>query len=370
MIRRTMSSLASAPALAVLAACGEVPSTAPLLMPEASLGRIPTNPGPAAGVADLEFFEVCKYYRGGTGPAVNVTVAVTGTSAPQTFTITLADGQCQDVWLHGTTADVVTVTEQVPAGYTASYVREVKTRTTYTVDPEVAGNSASGNVSGNPGEGTVVKLYNTFVPPSGRIGDFVWVDTDRDGVQDPGEPGIAGVTVTLSGAANATTTTDANGGYLFSGLLAGNYTVTVGAGIPAGYLPTVSNVGAPTLDSNGSPAAVTLATNSSVDLTIDFGYVTAPEQDDDCEKDRDHKKWRGWGGKDGDDDCRDDDEDDDKDRCKKNHRHDKDCDKDKDKDRDDDKDRCKKNHRHDKDCDKSGRDDKDGKGGYNGGHSR
>lgn len=364
MIRRTVSSLASVTALAVLAACGEVPSTAPLLMPEASLGRIPANPGPNAGVADIEFFEVCKYYRGGTGPAVNVTVSVTGASAPQTFSITLADGQCQDVWLHGTTADVVTVTEQVPAGYTASYVREVKTRTTYTVDPEVAGNSASGNVSGNPGEGTVVKLYNTYNPPSGRIGDFVWVDTNRNGVQDPGEPGIAGVTVTLSGAANATTTTDASGGYLFTGLSAGNYTVTVGAGIPAGYLPTVSNVGAPTLDSNGSPAAVVLATNSSVDLTIDFGYVTAPKQDDECKKDRDHKGgYRGWGGKDHDDDCDDDDDDEedddkDKDRCKKNHRHDKDCDKDKDRD-----DKWRKD-------DKDWKDGKGGKGGYNGGHSR
>ena len=31
----------------------------------------------------------------------------------------------------------------------------------------------------------------------GRIGDFVWFDTDGDGVQDPGEPGIADVPVTL-----------------------------------------------------------------------------------------------------------------------------------------------------------------------------
>ena len=358
----------SAVALALVAACGDAPSTAPRLMPDVSLGRIPANPGPNPAVADVEFFEVCKYYRGGAGPAVTVTVAVTGTSAPQTFNITLADGECQDVWLHGTTADVVTVTEQVPAGYTASYVREVKTRTTYTVDAEVAGNTASGNVSGNPGEGTVVKLYNTYTPPTGQIGDFVWVDTNRNGIQDSGEPGIAGVTVTLSGAASATTTTNATGGYLFSGLTAGSYTVTVGAGIPAGYLPTANNVGAPNLDSNGSPAAVVLATNSSSDLTIDFGYLPAPEQNDDCDKDRDHKYGKGGRGGKGGDDCDDDDddEDDDKDRCKKDHKHDKDCDKD---GQDDDKDRCKKNHKHDKDCDNDGkggkydRDDKDGKDG-------
>jgi hypothetical protein len=80
------------------------------------------------------------------------------------------------------------------------------------------------------------------------------------------------VTVNLSGAASATTTTDANGKYLFSGLPAGAYTVTVTA--PAGYAASPSKVGTDTtIDSNGSPASVTLATSSSSNLTIDFGYV-------------------------------------------------------------------------------------------------
>ena len=34
--------------------------------------------------------------------------------------------------------------------------------------------------------------------PSGVIGDFVWLDTNGDGIQDPGEPGIAGVIVRLA----------------------------------------------------------------------------------------------------------------------------------------------------------------------------
>jgi plastocyanin len=38
--------------------------------------------------------------------------------------------------------------------------------------------------------------------------------------------GLAGVTMTLSGADSATTTTDANGNYVFSGLVSGSYTVT------------------------------------------------------------------------------------------------------------------------------------------------
>ena len=32
---------------------------------------------------------------------------------------------------------------------------------------------------------------------TGAIGDRVWIDADGDGVQDPGEAGLAGVTVQL-----------------------------------------------------------------------------------------------------------------------------------------------------------------------------
>ena len=55
-------------------------------------------------------------------------------------------------------------------------------------------------------------------PPPIEIGNLVWQDTDNDGVQDPGEPGIAGVTVELvkAGTVIATATTDANGNYIFS----------------------------------------------------------------------------------------------------------------------------------------------------------
>lgn len=264
--------------LTALAACTESPTSVRIPELDANFGRVPVNPSPSLGLADIEFFEVCKQYVGIVGPAVTIDVHVDRPSLPTdtTFQVTLANGQCRDIWLHGGAAEVVTVTEQPVAGYTTSFVKEVKTRTTYTVDPVASGNVAGGNVSGNPGEGTLVRFINTEIPPSGELGNFVWVDLNNNGRQDSGEPGIPGVTVTLSGAASATTTTDANGFYLFSGLYAGDYTVTVGAGIPAGYTPTTSNVGTPDLDSNGSPANVNLPTNSSSDLTIDFGYVAPP----------------------------------------------------------------------------------------------
>ena len=66
------------------------------------------------------------------------------------------------------------------------------------------------------------------------IGDTVWLDTNANGLQDSGEPGIPGVTLTLTGTTvtggsiTDHTFTDANGHYLFTEQ-AGTYTVTVDA---------------------------------------------------------------------------------------------------------------------------------------------
>ncbi|MGE0407493.1 MAG: SdrD B-like domain-containing protein, partial [Candidatus Korobacteraceae bacterium] len=135
----------------------------------------------------------------------------------------------------------------------------------------------------NTGGGVASLLWvaSGFAVPSaclGRIGDFVWEDTNANGVQDAGETGIPGVTLTLThpDSSTSTTTTNASGGYLFSGLCAGAYSVAVTAGVPPGLNPTLSFQGNPATDSNASPANVTLLEDDSEDLTIDFGYVAAP----------------------------------------------------------------------------------------------
>lgn len=117
------------------------------------------------------------------------------------------------------------------------------------------------------------------INPNGRgaLGDFVWHDLDRDGIQDAGEPGIDGVTVVLKnsvGGVIATDITGPNGFYQFTGLIAGTYIVEVDAStLPPVFVPTLSNVGGnDTVDSDGSPVVATLPTDTSVDPTLDFGY--------------------------------------------------------------------------------------------------
>lgn len=112
----------------------------------------------------------------------------------------------------------------------------------------------------------------------GAIGDLVWFDRDGDGTQDPDEPGLAGIGVTLvwygeDGTLGTpddetfTTTTDADGAYIFDGLPAGIFDVTVSTGdLPAGMLPTFDADGG--LDDTSQ---VTLA-DGGVDLDQDFGY--------------------------------------------------------------------------------------------------
>ncbi|MCA0228947.1 MAG: DUF11 domain-containing protein [Bacteroidetes bacterium] len=73
--------------------------------------------------------------------------------------------------------------------------------------------------------------------PKGSIGDYVWKDQNDNGVQDSGEPPVAGVIVQLLQGATvlATDTTDANGLYLFPNLLSGTYQVKIlTSSLPAG----------------------------------------------------------------------------------------------------------------------------------------
>ena len=104
------------------------------------------------------------------------------------------------------------------------------------------------------------------LPEPVTIGDYIWLDTNGDGVQDSDEMGIEGILVTLSdenGVVIDSVLTDENGNYLFDGLPAGTYTVSV---------PT-TGLNDETLTTPES-FTVTLAAGEE-DLTLDFGYEPA-----------------------------------------------------------------------------------------------
>ena len=135
------------------------------------------------------------------------------------------------------------------------------------------------------------KVDFAFVKPA-SVGDFVWFDANKDGIQDADEAGVPGVTVTLTdGAGNPVidldgnpvkaVTTDANGMYEFTNLMPNVDRIVANAGeenykvvftVPAGYSATTSNAGDPEKDSNGADSSVTLAQGQN-DETVDFGLV-------------------------------------------------------------------------------------------------
>ncbi len=118
--------------------------------------------------------------------------------------------------------------------------------------------------------------YNAY----GAVGDTVFNDLDGDGTQDPGEPGIAGVSVSLYTDADgdgdiepgdtlvATVVTDSNGNYLFAGVPNGNYTVSIGTP-PSGY--NFTGIDSDVTSSTGHQLAATV-TAGGADLDADFGY--------------------------------------------------------------------------------------------------
>ena len=101
------------------------------------------------------------------------------------------------------------------------------------------------------------------------LGDFVWLDIDQDGIQDPDELALEGVTVTITGGSLSgpiVVTTDANGQWdatFLDGLVAGeSYTIevdpTTATNLPAGInaadlFATTQDVGNDSTDSDIDP---------------------------------------------------------------------------------------------------------------------
>ena len=137
-----------------------------------------------------------------------------------------------------------------------------------------------------------------------RLGNYVWYDLNKNGIQDSGETGLTGVTMNLykddngdnvpDGTPIKTTITGAGGLYGFSSLTPGKY--IVGVKIPTGYFAGVTTATSSSpdndnnIDNNGVRTVsgemrsnyITLNTfgepttdgdDSNGNLTMDFGLI-------------------------------------------------------------------------------------------------
>ncbi|HEX7828198.1 MAG TPA: SdrD B-like domain-containing protein, partial [Thermoanaerobaculia bacterium] len=146
----------------------------------------------------------------------------------------------------------------------------------------IAGQRTESNVTGNVNR-AAAPSYGFNLTRS--IGDTVYNDLNGNGVQDVGEPGFAGVTVSLYRDINApvgqinagdtlvgTVVTDSNGQYLFSGLANGNYIVSVPA--QSGY----NYIAGGRTDTDGATAGIQLSATIAGGANVfdrDFGFQAA-----------------------------------------------------------------------------------------------
>ena len=137
------------------------------------------------------------------------------------------------------------------------------TPTPTSVSPATSGDSSNTNSNGNSS--------------NLKLGDRVWVDSNRNGIQDNGEVGLKGVVVVLLDSDSQkidSTTTNANGNYIFSGLGSGEYSIQF-QNIPNGCKFTLENIGKDDtkdsdVDINGNIFGIDLKDN---DLTRDAGVI-------------------------------------------------------------------------------------------------
>ena len=134
----------------------------------------------------------------------------------------------------------------------------------YKIDPEL--NTAvyigQGEANLNKSDGASCPLAEAPLPNSGTVGDRVWLDTDQDGIQDSGENGFSGLTVSLYEVGNPTPVgtdiTDEDGEYLFRNLAPSTYYLEF-TGLPSGFDFTSQDAG----------------TNNSLDSDVNSSGITA-----------------------------------------------------------------------------------------------
>ena len=167
----------------------------------------------------------------------------------------------------------------------------------------IAGAVGNGGTAGTPtGPGTVPSQIATLTLPPGttssgnnfaevpagrQISGRVFVDNNNDGVFNGSDIGLSGVALNLTGTdfnglpVSLSTTTTADGRYVFSGLAAGTYTVTE-PNQPGGTtngITTAGSTGGLATAVNVTPSSIStidLNTTNTISTNNNFGEIAAP----------------------------------------------------------------------------------------------
>ena len=199
----------------------------------------------------------------GETPIAGVTVTLSGTdNLGNPVTATTTTNALGFYEFTGLRPGSYTVTETQPGAYSDG-------KDTAGTTGGTAGNDVISNITLGSGADSQNNNFGEL-PKTNTIAGVVFEDKDNDGIQDPGEPGIPGATVTLTGTdtagnpVNRTVTTGPDGSYVFTGVPAGNYTVTETQ--PNGYLDGK--------DSGGNSGG-TVTDDRVSNVSLPFGVSTA-----------------------------------------------------------------------------------------------
>jgi len=161
------------------------------------------------------------------GVVINVTGADVQGNPVNLTTTTDAQGRYSFPSVPPSGPSGYTITEVQPAAFLEG--RATPGNTGGSANPN--GNVITGVILGNGGPTTGTNYNFGELKPASLAGN-VYEDSNNNGSRDTAEPGIAGVTVRLTGsddrgnAVNLSVTTDAAGSYTFANLRPGTYTIT------------------------------------------------------------------------------------------------------------------------------------------------
>ena len=142
-----------------------------------------------------------------------------------------------------------------------------------TEDLDSTKDNTSGTVTLNA-DNPVQENINFGYVKKHAISGNVYLDQNRDKTKDGGDIPQSGITVNLvdaSGTVVATTTTDADGNYSFTGLGDGTYTVQVDK---TGPLASTEQTEDPDATKDNTSGDITLELNDPIKENVNFGYIS------------------------------------------------------------------------------------------------